>query len=133
MITAPQHMLTLTLVSIVALSCFQAHTFSLKDTRDLCKRHRFKILAVTAAAVAYMYTHKLIKKAIQDYYKNKTGENSQIEQPKNQPDYFEAFADAFIKTTKLVATLFKVFRASTVPDEGKTAGYQWLDDFSQMA
>jgi len=80
-----------------------------------------------------MYTHKLIKKALQEYYINSPTENNQGKSKSNFQDYAEGFADAFIKITKLVGTIFKVFRATTIPDEGKNAGDQWLDDFSQMA
>lgn len=126
------HTFIIILVCTLTLSCIPAQAFSLRDTRELFKRHRFKILAVTSAAVVYMYTNKLIKKAIQDYNKKKS-ENGQVEAPKSTQDYCEGFADAFIKVTKLIGTIFKVFRATTCPDEGKTSGDQWLDDFSQLA
>lgn len=118
------------LISAMALHSIQVQAFSLRDARELCKRHRFKVLAITSAAVVYMYTHKLVQKAIKDYTAPKIDSNNS---DKKQIDYCEAFADAFIKATKLIGTLFKVFRATTCPDEGKIAGDQWLDDFSQMA
>lgn len=125
------HALLFILIGALALSCLHAQAFSLRDARELCKRHRFKILAITSAAVVYMYTHKLIKKAIHEY--NQSADNAQNEKAKQPTDYCEGFADAFIKATKLVGTIFKVFRATTCPDEGKVTGDQWLDDFSQMA
>lgn len=126
------HSWVLALVGALTLSSLQTNAFTLRGARELCKRHRFLILAAISAPIIYMYTHKLIKKAIQDYNNSKT-ENGQVEASKNQQDYFEGLADAFIKATKLVGTIFKVYRATTCPDEGKNAGDQWLDDFSQMA
>ena len=125
------HACLIIIVGALMLTCVPSQTFSLRDARELCKRHRFKVLAVTSAAVIYMYTHKLVKKAIQDY--NKPTDTVADKSKTNPTDYSEAFADAFIKATKLVGTIFKVFRATTCPDEGKITGDQWLDDFSQMA
>jgi hypothetical protein len=125
------HAWLIMLTGVFMLSSLQTHALSLRDTRDFCKRHRFAILAVTSAAVVYLYTHKLIKKAIHDY--SQAPDNGKCENKQDKADCCEACADAIIKATKLLGTLFKVFRAATCPDEGKVAGDQWLDDFSQLA
>lgn len=111
------------------LSCIPCAALSVNDTREFCKKHKYKILAITSAAVIYMYTHKLIKKAIQDY-KNRNNPNTKAT---SAQEYAEGFSDSFIKSTKLVGTMFKVLRALTCSDNGKLPGDQWLDDFSQMA
>jgi len=121
----------LALCSALSLSCIPMNAFSLRDARELCKKHRFIILAALSAPVIYMYTQKLITKAIQDY-KNRNTENPQVKSSSAQ-EYAEGLSDAFIKITKLVGTIFKVFRAVSCPDEGKVSGDQWLDDISQMA
>lgn len=126
------HSIILALFGALTLTCIPADAFSLRDARGLCKKHRFLILAAISAPVIYMYTHKLIKKAIKDY-QNRHNENAQVASSNNQQEYCEGFVDSFIKTTKLVGTIFKVFRATTCPDEGKFSEDQWLDDFSQMA
>ncbi len=123
------HVLFIALIGALMLTSIPASAFSLRETRELCKRHRFKILALTAVATAYIYTNKLIKKAIQDYKNSHKEDGTKM----SLQEYAEAFSDAFIKVTKLAGTIFKVFRATTCPDEGKTSGDQWLDDFSQMA
>lgn len=112
------------------VSSTHMYALSLRGSRDFCKRHRFTILAVTSAAVAYLYAHKLIAKAIHDY---KNRNNPQAQSTLTAQDYVEGFSDSLVKITKLVGTIFKLFRAATCPDEGKLAGDQWLDDFSQMA
>jgi hypothetical protein len=103
-----------------------AQALSLHDTQELCKQHRYKILAIVSAAVVYMYSHKIIEKAIHDY--NHPDEMIQKDQPKPAQDYCEAFADIFIKSTKLIGTIFKVLRALTCPEEGK-----WIDQFAGLA
>jgi hypothetical protein len=125
------HAMLLVLIGIFAMSSVPAKAISLRDARELAKRHRFVVLAITSAAVVYLYSHKLIEKAIYDYYH--PDEKEQKEHRKTAQDTLESSADIFIKSTKLVGTIYKVFRALTCPDEGKIAGDQWLDDFSQMA
>ena len=126
------HVCALVLVGTLTLSCVQINAFTLRDARELCKRHRFLVLAAISAPVIYLYTNKLIKKVIQDYNK-RTTDNTQAAPSNNSQEYVEGFADAFIKATKLVGTIFKVLRATTCPDEGKAPGDQWLDDIAQMA
>jgi hypothetical protein len=123
------HAISCALVISLILSCIPCAALSLKGTRDFCKKHRYKVLAITSAAVVYMYTHKLIKKAIQDY-KNRNNPDAKTT---SAQEYAEGFSDSFIKSTKLVGTFFKVLRALTCPDNGKTSSDQWLDDFSQLA
>jgi len=122
----------LILCGTLTLSCIPVHAFTLRDTRELCKRHRFLLFAAASAGALYLYSHKIIQKAIQDY-KNRNTENKQATAPATIHDYCEVLTEAFIKATKLVGTLFKVFRATTCPDEGKLSSDQWLDDFSQIA
>ncbi len=126
-----QSLSILAICAVLSLSCVPMNAFSLRDARELCKRHRFIILAALSAPVIYMYTQKLITRAIQDY-KNRNTENPEVKSSSTQ-EYAEGLSDAFIKITKLVGTISKVFRAVSCPDEGKIAGDQWLDDISQMA
>ena len=126
------HRWVLALVGTLTWSCAQINAFTLRDARELCKGHRFILFAAVSTPIIYIYTHKFIEKAIQDY-KNRTAENGQVSSTTTTQEYIEGLADAFIKATKLVGTIFKVFRATSCPDEGKSAGYQWLDDFSQIA
>ena len=121
----------LILISACILGSVPVQAFSLRDARELCKNHRFKIFTVVTAAVVYMYTHKLVEKTLHDYMHPE--QSAQKDKNKQGQDSCEAYADAFIKSTKLIGTIFKVYRAITCPDEGKVPGDQYLDDLSQMA
>lgn len=122
----------LSIFAALAFTSLPTQAFTLRNIRELCKAHRFKILAVATAAIGYMYTHKLIEKCIQDYKANHSKAAKATATTSGQ-EYAEGFADAFIKITKLVGTVFKTFRALTCPDEGKSTSDQWLDEFSQLA
>lgn len=125
------HRLLIVLIIFFALGFAPSKAISLRDARELCKEHRVAILAITSAAVVYLYSHKLIEKAIHDYYHPK--DINKQEQPKSTLDHCETYADILIKSTKLIGTIFKVLRAATCPDAGKISGDQWFDDFAGLA
>jgi hypothetical protein len=114
------------LISAFAINCIPLQALSLHDARELCKQHRYKILAIVSTAVIYMYSHKFIEKAIYEY--THQDEIIQKDQAKPTQDYGEASADIFIKSAKLIGTIFKVFRALTCGEESR-----WLDEFAGLA
>lgn len=123
---------------LISMIPSQIQAFTLHDVRNTFRQHRFLIVALISAGIVYGFSHKIIKKIINDYQKQQK-EQSDMDSShvnnsqKSKIDYFETIADIFIKSTKVIGTIFKVIRAATCPADGKSTGDQWLDDFSQLA
>lgn len=123
---------------LISIAPTQAQACSLRDVRNAIRSYRFVIIALVSAGILYGYSHKVIKKMVKEYHdRQKIGNQSLKPEQKageqKKVDYFETFADIFVKSTKVIGTIFKVVRAATCPSEGKSVNDQWLDDFSQLA
>jgi hypothetical protein len=123
-------------VLVIFMLPTQARAFSLRDARTVMRNHRFIALALVSAGILYGYSHKTIHAMIKEYKNRDKSQNDPQAAdliPAKKIDYFEALADIFVKSTKVIGTIFKVLRAITCPSEGKLINDQWLDDFSQLA
>lgn len=121
------------LLLLNAYSTASAESSFLREIRDKLTKYHIPIIVLVCAAVAYKYYHKIVKRAIDDYYRKNSEQAPSISETLDEINYFDASVEALVKSTKLIGTVFKVLRAATCPGEGKIASDQWLDDCSGLA